>query len=397
MSLADALDRAAEALPELEDVIRPANGDPDRVLAGLDEKQIHSVLVWMLSEVPEDGCELAAEWAEQEAGLAAVGGLREDELTKAGKKALRRVRHRLRSRGVKLEDAPAAPRVATLPEVEEGVEGAFVSPLDPGGSRSVVIVGTNPAGGARIFELVIDDQLGIRRCDVYRATRGKARRFLRDATKEGAGAGVPVSPDQARWLVGHAAKAQPTDRALPRAFGEWRGQITGAPEGTATPGAIAEAELPEPDGEDRSRLLGFIETGRLGPWPPPPERLKPAIDALEEVRESKIVVSGPARQGRFEEILREAAEAAYDEGFSALTAARFAESAYVFWKTGEEEVARACLAGARAFREQEAGSNPVARALLGRLLAPLLQADAETRAAGNEDSETESESLVVKP
>lgn len=390
MSLADALDRAAEALPELEDVIRPANGDPDRVLDGLAADQVKTVLVWMLDESPEEGCELAAEWAEREAGLAALSAIGEEALSKTGRKALRRVRHKLRSRGLAVPDAPAAPRVATLPSVEEEVEGAFVSPLDPGGSRAIVMVTNNPTGGARIFELVTDDQLGIRRCDVYRATRGKARRFLKDATKDGAGAGVPVEPAQARALVARAARAQPSDRALPRAFAEWRGQVSAAPEDTRTPGEAAVAALPEPGPEDRARVLELIEKGRLGPWPPPRERLEGTIDALGEARDSKIVVSGPARQERFEEILREAAEAAYDEGFSGVTAARFEESAYVFWRSGEEDEARACLAGARAFREQEAGSNPVARALLGRLLAPLLQAE-------NETEDTESESLVVKP
>ncbi|MBW2315002.1 MAG: hypothetical protein JRH10_12485 [Deltaproteobacteria bacterium] len=386
MSLADALDRAADALPDLAEVIRPANGDAARVLEALDGEKAASVLAWMLAEAPDDAGELAAEWAGEEAGFAALSSIDEASLPKPGRKALRRVRHRLRSQGIVLPEAPAAPKVATLPEVEPDVEGAFVSPLDPGGSRAIVIVQANPSGGARIFELVANDWLGIQSCDVFKASRGKAKRFLREATQVGSGAGVMIEVDAARVMVARAAERQPKDRALPRSFSEWRSQIAAAPEGVSLPGDEAAAAFPETDAEDRARLLEMIEQNQIGPWPPLEEPLKETVDRLNEARDAKVVVAG-GTQGRFEEILEDAAEAAYDEAFSACTAARFEESAYLFWKLSREPEARACLAGARSFREGEARSNPVARALLGRLLAPLMQ----------EKEEEESESLLVKP
>jgi len=387
VSLADALERVATALPELADVIRPANGDAERLIGALDAPQATSVLAWLLAEAPDNAAELAGEWASHERGFAALAAIDEGGLPKPGRKALRRLRHHLRSQGVALPEAPAAEHVATLPGVEADVDGAFLSPLDPHGSRAIVIVQANPSGGARIFELVAHEGLGIQRCDVYKAPRGKARRFLREATQAGQGAGVAVSADTARALVARAAATQPSDRSLPRSVAEWRSQVGVAPEGTVTPGEEAAAALPEPVAEDRARLVGMIEARQVGPWPPAAEALREAIDRLEEAREAKIVVAGGRDRDRFEEILADAAEHAYDEGFSEQTAARFEESAYVFWKTEREPEARACLAGARAFREGDARSNPVARALLGQLLAPLMkQKEAE-----------ESESLLVKP
>jgi hypothetical protein len=386
VSLADALERAAGALPELADLIRPANGDAERLIAALDGGQAASVLAWMLAEAPADAEALAAEWVGLDAGFAALSSLDESTLPKPGRKALRRLRHRLRSQGRVLPEAPVAPRVARLPGVEAEVEGAFVSPLDPSGARVIVIVQPNPAGGARIFELVADDALGIRRCDVFKAARGKVRRFLREATAPGRGAGAAVSVDAARALVARAAAAQPADRSLPRGFAEWRSQIGVAREGVATPGEEASAALPEPGAEDRARIVGMVEQGLVGPWPPD-ERLRQASERLGEARSAKIVVSGGTLDQRVDAILEDAAEAAYDGGFSAVTAARFEESAYLFWKTGREPEARACLAGAQAFREGEARRNPVARALLGRLLAPLMK----------QKEEEESESLLVKP
>ena len=395
MSLAHELERAAEALPGLADAIRPANGDPERLLRALEPAQAAEVLGWLLAEAPDEAGELAAEWAAHETGVAALAAVDEGRLPKAGQKTLRRVRHRLRSRGVELPEAPPAPRVATLPGVEADLEGAFVSPLDPGGSRTVVLVLSHPSGGTRIFELVTDEALGIRRCEVYRAPRGKARRFLKEASEGPGRTGVAVDPASARVLLGRIAAGQPADRSLPRPFAEWRSQLTGAPAGTPTPGEQAVAALGEPGPADAERLRDLVARGLVGPWPPAEATLREAVEQLGEARESRIVLTGAARRQRLEEILGEAAERAFDARFSALTAARFEESAYVFWKTGHEDEARACLAGARAFRHNggsgDARSNPVARALLERLLAPLLQEKQE------EKQEQESGSLLVKP
>jgi hypothetical protein len=96
MSLATALDAAASALPRDEDLIRPANGDALRVLAAATPEAAQRVLGWMLSERPDDADELIAEWLSDERGQQALLGLREDALSKPGKKALRRWLHRLR-------------------------------------------------------------------------------------------------------------------------------------------------------------------------------------------------------------------------------------------------------------------------------------------------------------
>lgn len=389
MSLADALERVAEALPDLADEIRPANGDAQRLIERLDAARAREILAWLLEASPADAEALAAEWAEHDTGVAALAAVDENAVGKAGRKVLRRVRHRLRSRGVTLPEPPAAPRVARIPDVEEGVEGAFVSPIDPAGSRAAVIVEPHPAGGVRIFEVVTDELRGIRRCEVFQATRGQARRFLREATRAEVGAGVPAEPAAVRAYVARVAARQPRDRALPQPFAAWRSHVAGAPEGTRTPGEEAAAALGAPGPADRERVLAAIGEGRVGPWPPPEEALHETAGRIAEARESQIVVSGARQQERFQEILREAAEACYDAGFSEATAARFEESAYVYWKTGQEDLARACLAGAQAFRDEPPGDNPVARALLERLLSPLL--------AARKQEEEESSSLLVKP
>ena len=150
MSLATALDAAASALPQDEDLIRPANGDALRVLSAASPEAAQRVLGWMLSERPDDADELLHEWLGEERGQTALLTLREEQLTKTGKKALRRWQHRLRSGGVALPaKAAPAPTVVTLPKLEEEIAGAYVSAIDPAGVRMAYFMEPHPNGGAR--------------------------------------------------------------------------------------------------------------------------------------------------------------------------------------------------------------------------------------------------------
>jgi hypothetical protein len=86
LSLARALEAAASALPEYEDAIRPANGDPERLLAALTPLAATQVLAWLLDNHPDDGEELALAWADLETGSAPLRGVADGPIGKAGRK-----------------------------------------------------------------------------------------------------------------------------------------------------------------------------------------------------------------------------------------------------------------------------------------------------------------------
>ena len=95
----------------------------------------------------------------------------------AARKALRKAVHKLRSRGIALPESPASePVVARLPRIEDDFESAFVSALDPRGARLVYLAESNPSGGARMFEILLDEHRGIVDFQVYSAGRSRIRR-----------------------------------------------------------------------------------------------------------------------------------------------------------------------------------------------------------------------------
>jgi hypothetical protein len=361
MSLAESLERAAAALPEDAELIRPANGDPVQLIELLSSQASGRLLSWLLTHESEAGAELAASWSEHGKGAELLGQFDESTLPKAGRKILRRARHRLRASGLQLPEADApVSGVRRLPELEDNLEVAYVSALGPRGSRPVYLVERNPAGGARLFEVLLDEVLGVVDCEVYTAGRSRVRGFIREVTRRSQLAAVAAEPAAVRALIARVAALQSKDRPVPRSFGEWHSHLAVPAEGVPTPGEQARAMLGA--GDDEAGLewaAELVRKSELGPWPPSVERLSEIAQRhRSDDGDDFASLAGELYQGDFLE----------------RTGIRFEEHAYVLWKSDREQDARACLAAAAAFRERAVEENAVAAALCEVLLTPVLAA-----------------------
>jgi len=392
MSLAEALEVAAGALPAHADAIRPANGDPARLLAALDARAATELLAWLLARRPDAAEELALAWSEPAPGQTVLLAVEETGLPKEAKKLLRRLRHRLRSRGVAVEEVTPAATVAHLPELDDALRGAFVTRLDPMGVRQLWWLEGHPSGGARLFEAVIDDARGVLQFEVYSASRGDVRRFLRGLAARGSAA-FAVEPATAQALALRAA-AHAGDRPLPKRWIEWRARLAAAAEASLPGDLVAEA-LGAAGGRESLELAAkLVSEGGVGPWPPPREVMAPVVERLRTALASPLVVSGATKREQLARQLGEAAGEVFAGEAGAVAAHRFRESAYVLWLGGDEPGARACLAAAEAFTGRPPAENPVARAFLELWLRPLLAPAAGDAAAAGAAPEP---SLLVRP
>jgi hypothetical protein len=393
VSLADALEAAAGALPAEAERIRPANGDAARLLSALPSEGALRVATWLVANRPADAEELVEVWCEDPAGQTALLGIDESELPKEGRKLLRRLRHRLRSRGVAPPEPSPAPTVARLGAVEEELRGAFVSGFDPMGARQVWWLEPNPGGGTRLFECVIDDARGVLGFDVYSPTRSDLRRFLKSLS---AGSGFPahaVEPATAKRLLLYAAQQQASDRPAPKRWVEWRGRL-GPVETERLPGELVREAL----GTDQPRealdqAVRLLSEGRVGPWPP----LRPVLTALVErfrsALDSALVVSSGTRREQVARLVEEAAGDCFSGVAQEVAVHRLREAAFGFWRSGDEAAARACRAAATAFESVPGAENPRARAFIELWLKPLLSPpEAETPPAGAAEP-----GLLVRP
>jgi len=412
VNLADALERAAAALPEAAEALRDANGDPHRVLDGLGAEGAARVLAWALREEPEAGEELLEAWSGRDEAPGLLQAVSEEGLPKPARKALRRARHQLRSRGVELAESAPAPRVARVGSGEESVEGAFVSPIDPGGARVLTLIEDNPGGGARLVQVVTDARRGVAECDVVTTTRGRARRFAREITSHSRFRAVAVPREAVRALLLRAVERQAPDRPLPRAFAELRSHLLGreaeAPgaggEPATTPGERVRRELGEPEARPAAerRAVELLLGQEILPWIPPMERLREVVERLEQAEEGPVVVSGATREARRDSILQRGAEEVFGGEEGALVAEWLEETAFLLWQEGREEDARALLGAAPRVLDSEGEESELRRALLELALEPILarlrEADEGEPPEGSaEDAEGEGDSLLVKP
>lgn len=385
MSLPEALERAAAEFPAVEDALRDANGDPDRLLETLDETAAREVLAWLLGHEVAAAEELVLAWCEAPEGAGRLQGVDEASLAKAGRKVLRKARHRLRSRGIEVSSPTAAPVVARLPEIDESIEMALLSPLDPRGSRMGYLVESHPAGGARLFEALVDDAAGVLDFRAYETGRSRARRFVRELSAGTGRSMLEVEPATFRAVLARAAAHQAKDRPEPRGFTEHRSQLDLSSAGK-TPADQVVASLGEGDAGDAERIERVakrIRSGEIGPWPPPVETLRAAYEPMRESAGSGLVVSGSAGAERREQLLRGAASDVFDATLQDATATRLRETAFVLVRAEQEEDARDCLAAAAELESAGAGSS-VALAFSERWFGPMLD---ELANAGTSDRE----------
>jgi hypothetical protein len=380
MSLPESLERAASELGGLADQIRPANGDPHRLLEELNAGEAGQLLAWILNEEPEAAGELILVWGEVDAGAAILLALPDEGIAKPGRKLLRKARHRLRSQGIDVA-VPERPSKSArrLGGASDRWQVAHVSTPDFRGARVGYLVDSHPAGGARLFEIRFDEDRGILDFKIYNAGRSKVRGFLRSLTQGMGQRLFEVGREPLRALVRRASLAQPIDRPLPTSFVEWRSRLFSEDlEKALTPGdlvrgALGNASDNTSDGADSTNALDTtlveLREGRLGPWPP---KTAWVGEWMTKGREATEGLEGEARANAIESWLEQATEALGKETEPKRLSRHLDEMAWIRWQSETESEARALLAVSESVSNDDDVMRLVSRARIEGLFSAFL-------------------------
>jgi len=370
MSLPESLERAASELGGLADQIRPANGDPHRLLEQLNAEEAGTLLAWVLNEEPEAAEELIQVWGEVDAGAGILLAFPDDGVAKAGRKLLRKAKHRLRSQGIEVPVSERPTKTTRrIAAAGDRWEAAHVSTPDFRGARVGYLVDSHPAGGARLFEIRFDEARGILDFKIYNAGRTKVRGFLRSLTQGTGQRLFEVERDPLRALVRRASLAQPIDRPFPTSFVEWRGRLFSEDlDKQPTPGDLVRATLgnsqdPAKDTADPTvgleTTLTEIREGQLGPWPP---KTTWVGEWMTKGREATEGLEGKARATAIESWLEQTTEALAKETEPELLSHHLNEMAWIRWQSGNELGARVLLRLSEAVCSDEDGMRKMNRA-----------------------------------
>ena len=119
-----------------------------------------------------------------------------------------------------------------------------------------------------------------------------------------------------------------------------------------------------------SRVQKLLDHKLLESWIVQAEEIRPIMEEIQNTEESPILVSEAQKTARIEEIKEKAVTDLYPEPKRDLIKHRLEETAYVFFKLGEDEYARLSLTAALSLDKEDSilGVNPFLKAFVERSL-----------------------------
>jgi len=320
--------------------------------------------------------------------------LEERTTDKAVRREIKRALYRLEQHGHwKAPEGPPPPSARDL--LGQGDEPAlgWLSAIDPTGTR-LVWMARRTGGGMTSLSAVIGEEHGIREFHSGKTTR----RALREAHKEIAErGGIPLVEAPWQWTYELVRRAHElTERGrfpeVPRVLQAL------VPHPPATPpsppvDALLDRVATEADEAALAESADLLREPEIGTWVLPLPWLEAALEKLENVRSSVLIVSPAAQEERLREAMEESTDLLLDpEDRRTRFADRLEESAFLLHARGARARARSALAAAGAARAGRRISDiPVLAEITRRSLALAMQA----RAA--EQAEQEKTALVVTP
>ena len=299
------------------------------------------------------------------------------------RKAIRRSAFQLRSRGVAVPDFPApAPSIYHPPA--PGVSEGYVSSLDGVGTRMVWLARPQAPQGIVAFHGILSDVQGMIDFTAFESSRKKFHDTLEDIRGRIEWDIVDADPEYCHALILEASEISAQQgRALPEGYIKTRSLLGPAPE--TPPRPLIYGILSADEAKSRSDLVdrsgSLFEIPALREWFLEERETEKFLPLLKEASESKLVLTPYQKEARVSEVYRQAVGEIFDAAKRALYRRRLEETAYVLWKTGNEEGARMALAAALNV-EAEGGIlsvNPFLLELVRRSLAARIEEEARKK------------------
>ena len=359
----------AEAAAKLQDLLAQVDAG---LKEGRDQEDLQQMLAATTGEASWDLNLITALGGLAHPGvpglLAALFGT---HLDKPRKKALKRAFHLLKTRGVPVA-ADLLPREEPPPlkAPEAAPALAYLSPIMGNGERYIILEGPKEVLGGNFLVARVSDQAGIQECMVVHLKSRERQELWEHFRQQGLGEWATPPPAHAVRLLEEANTRQPAAeggsryRALQLNIFKGWGSPEEAPDLAALIPPLAPGEL--------NRLLDQSRNLAQHPlfltWLPGWEELAPWLQKLQEVQESRLVLSDQQKQVRMEGVVDEAVQALYPPENRELWGWRLLDMAYFLDLQGHSSEARWAQAAAQDLiagqRGPLAGENPFLKALV---------------------------------
>jgi hypothetical protein len=306
------------------------------------------------------------------------------------RKAVKRRMFKLKQRGVVVPDVNLEePPAFHFRRVQEDEPEAYVGPIDGVGSRPVLISIPQLPQGIGLGVGVVNDEKGI--------LEYAFGRYSRKQVKEMRALLFEKLPFMVETSLSHATALLEEARALGSEKGkasgdynqirEWLlGHVPGL--GHAPVYEILSHESVATEVLTDSQIQKLLAHPLLAGWIFQPDKLKSVAEEVARAQESPILLSGVQKGERINQIKEDSIRQIYDEKQRNLMKRRLEEMAYLFWKLGEESLARICLRSALSFLERDSllKVNAFLKALVDKSLVVYFSETDFSDASGNRGS-----------
>ena len=289
------------------------------------------------------------------------------------RKAVKRTAFRLRQKGLSHPELESKKGPQLLARVEQRPEpSVHVGPVDGAGSRGVFLALSLLPSGVDVGMGVVNDEEGILHF-VYGRYSKKRMKEIKDVFFSNFHHVVETSLSHGATILEKAY--QDSGQSLGQHAGDylklrpWILENVSLLEQAAIFDFISADSIP-------NRALTAVQVDRLigheltEKWIIASDKMRPLMEEIQKVKESRILVSEAQRRDRISELKKKAIQDIYSGEQCLRMKGRLEEMAYGFFKLNEGEMAYLSLAAARSMGERSLllGINPFLNAILERSL-----------------------------
>jgi hypothetical protein len=298
------------------------------------------------------------------------------------RKAARRALHRLRSTGVAVTipaPLPSTPVVTSSAETLRPIQ-TLVSASDGVGSRLLWLLLERPHGRLTMFNLAINDVVGLKDVLIEETTRRRFERRIEEWNERTEHGAIEVPVEYGLALLSEALALNAESQfPLPRDFVIRRsllGELPPPPTDALIHQHVSRGQtflMPNLLEESAGLLEGEPE---LMGWVFSYAEVEQYAREYRQAAESVLVLTSEPREVRLERIVGTAIDTLFTPTMRRAYRRRLEEIAYIFWQTGRERSARQAVAAA--FAIPDTGSvrtHPLLQAIVERSIEMAIEID----------------------
>ncbi len=262
-------------------------------------------------------------------------------------KIIKRSLYRLKSKGIAVEEVSAEKKSSVLRPLQTELPKGFGGGIDFLGQRFLILVIPRLGRGWTVMHGITSDTQGLIDFSGEEMTRKGFRVFFEEVQEKSPFPLIEIEASYVGFLFFQAYHLTlEKERALPQDYLHFKNEIERVKKDYERPLIYSFLQANKIAGDDWILQRGgeLLKADVISSWRMDEDEIRPYAEEVWGAEESKIVLTQPQKEARFQGIYRKALSELFTNERRFLYQRRLEEMAYIFFKLGREEEAKVSLA-----------------------------------------------------